>query len=61
MECTEPRMNDFFEFDGSNKSAHTISATSANCYLTDNEEKANVWIAKTACTAGLSLIREDLA
>jgi len=54
-------MNDFFEFDGSNKSAHTISATSANCYLTDNEEKANVWIAKTACTAGLSLIREDLA
>jgi len=61
LECAEPRIiNDFLSSMCENKSARTKSATSANRYLTDNEEKAIVWIAKIACAAGLGLTREDL-
>jgi len=60
LECREPIINVFLHSIGQNKSTHTKSATSANCYLMDNEEKAIVWIAKIACAAGLGLTREDL-
>jgi len=60
LECAEPIINDFLHSIGQNRSTHTKSATSANHYLKDNEEKAIVWIAKIACAAGLGLKREDL-
>jgi len=60
LECTELISNDFLSLMGQNKSACTKSAISSNHYLTENEEKAIVWIAKMACTAGLGLTREDL-
>jgi len=60
LECAEPIINDFLNSIGQNKSACTKSATSADRFLTENEEKAIVWIAKIACAAGLGLTREDL-
>jgi len=59
-ECTEPIISDFLSAMCENKSARIKHASSANRYLTDNEEKAIVWIAKIACAAGLGLTREDL-
>jgi len=60
LECAEPIINDFLSLMGQNKSACTKSAISSNCYLTENKEKAIVWIARIACAAGLGLKREDL-
>jgi len=60
LECAEPIINDFLNLIGQNKSACTKSTTSANRFLTENEEKAIVCIAKIACAAGLGLTREDL-
>jgi len=60
LECAEPIINEFLHSIGQNKSARTKSAISSNRYLTENEEKAIVWIAKIACAAGLGLTREDL-
>jgi len=60
LECAEPIINDFLCLIDRNKSERAKSATSANRYLTENEEMAIVWIAKITCAAGLGLTREDL-
>ena len=60
LECAEPIINNFLSSFGDSKCSRTKNATSANRYLTDNEEQAIVWIAKIACAAGLGLTRDDL-
>jgi len=60
LECAEPIVNNFLALMSQNKCYWTKNATSANRYLTDNEEQAIVCFAKIACAAGLGLTREDL-
>jgi len=60
LDCTEPIIDNFLTLISENKCSQTKNATYANCYLTDNEEQAIVWIAKIACATGLGLTREDL-
>jgi len=60
LDCTEPIIDNFLTLISENKCSCTKNATYANCYLTDNEEQAIVWIAKIACATGLGLTREDL-
>jgi len=60
LECAEPIVNNFLALMSQNKCYRTKNATSANWYLTDNEEQAIVCFAKIACAACLGLTREDL-
>jgi len=60
LDCAEPIINNFFSLFGESKCSCTKNVSSANRYLTDNEEQAIVWIAKIICAAGLGLMRDDL-
>jgi len=60
LECAEPIVNNFLALMSQNKCYQTKNATSANWYLTDNEEQAIVCFAKIACATCLGLMREDL-